>query len=170
MSSFPSDGSFPGGMSALLLQFTVDFKVDNKKIPFEDIVSHPPYLRELSAKLVRHGWPRRDSKEIEKELVRLYARWQKKKLAYRSGADMLDALRTPMLWVEESEDEDDIFMPTEASKRAAAAAAASKDKGAASSKRKAEASSKGKSVASSKDKGVASSERKSDAGGCVDGR
>ena len=154
MSSFPSDGSFPVGMSALLLRFTVDFKVDNKKIPFEDIVSHPPYLRELSAKLVRHGWPRRDSKEIEKELVRLYARWQKKKLTYRSEADMLDTFRKPILWVEESEDEDDIFMPTEASKKAAAAATASKGKGA----------------ASSKDKGVASSKGKSDAGGCVDGR
>jgi len=148
-------------MSALLLQFTVDFKVDNKKIPFEDIVSHPPYLRELSAKLVRHGWPRRDSKEIEKELVRLYARWQRKKLTYRSEADMLSAFRKPILWVEESEDEDDIFMPTEASKKAAAAAA-SKGKGAASSK--------GKGAASSKDKGVASSKGKCDAGGCVDGR
>ena len=155
MSSFPSDGSFPVGMSALLLQFTVDFKVDNKKIPFEDIVSHPPYLRELSAKLVRHGWPRRDSKEIEKELVRLYARWQKKKLTYRSEADMLSAFRAPILWVEESEDEDDIFMPSEASKKAAAAAAASKGKGA-SSKDKGVASSKDKGVAASKGKGVAS--------------
>ena len=162
MLSFPSDGSFPRGMSALLLQFTVDFKVHNKKIPFQDIVSHPPYLRELPAKLVRHGWPRRDSKEIEKELVSLYARWQKKKLAYRSEADMLSAFRAPILWVEESEDEDDIFMPTKASKKAAAAAAASKGKGAASSK--------GKGAASSKDKSAGSSKSKSDAGGCVDGR
>ena len=155
MSSFPSDGSFPGGMSALLLQFTVDFKVDNKKIPFQEIVSHPPYLRELSAKLARHGWPWRNYKEIEKERVRLHARWQKKKLTYRSEADMLSAFRKPILWVEESEDEDDIFMPTEASKKAAAAAAASsKDKGA----------------TSSKGKGAASSKGKSDAGGCVDGR
>ena len=154
MSSFPSDGSFPGGMSALLLRFTAEFKVDDKEIPFEDIVSHPPHLRELSAKLVRHGWPCRNWKEIEKELLRLHARWQKKKLTYRSEADMLDALRKPILWVEESEDEDDIFMPTEASKKAAAAAAAKK----------------GKSAASSKDKGVASSKGKSDAGGCVDGR
>ena len=156
MSSFPSDGSFPGGMSALLLRFTAEFKVDNKEIPFEDIVSHPPHLRELSAKLVRHGWPRRDSKEIEKELVRLHARWQKKKLTYRREADMLDALRKPILWVEESEDEDDIFMPSEESKKAAEAAAAS--------------SSKGKGAASSKGKGVASSKGRSDAGGCVDGR
>ena len=170
MSSFPSDRSFQLGMSALLLKFTAEFKVDNKEIPFEDIVSHPPHLRELSAKLARHGWPWRNYKEIEKELVRLHAKWQKKKLTYPTESYMLDALRTPMLWVEKSEDEDDIFMPTEASKRAAAAAAASKCKGAASSKRKAEASSKGKSVASSKDKGVASSECKRDAGGCVDGR
>ena len=158
MSRFPSDGSFPGGMSALLLRFTAEFKVDNKDIPFEDIVSHPPHLRELSAKLARHGWPWRSWKEIEKELLRLHARWQKKKVTYRSEADMLDALRTPILWVEESEDEDDIFMLTEASKKAAAAAAkASKGKGAASSKDKGEASSKGK-------------KQKSDAGGCVDGR
>ena len=154
MSSFTSDGSFPGGMSALLLRFTAEFKVDNKEIPFEDIVSHPPHLRELSAKLVRHGWPCRNWKEIEKELLRLHAWWQKKKVTYRSEADMLDALCKPISWVEESEDEDDIFMPTEASKKAAAAAAASKGKGA----------------ASSKDKGEASSKGKSDAGGCVDGR
>ena len=154
MSRYNSDGSFPAGMSALLLKFTAEFKVDNKEIPFEDIVSHPPYLRELSAKLVRHGWPCRNWKEIEKELLRLHSRWQKKKVTYRSEADMLDALRKPILWVEESEDEDDIFMPTEASKKAAAAAAASKGKGA----------------ASSKDKGEASSKGKSDAGGCVDGR
>ena len=170
MSSFASDGSFPAGMSALLLKSTAEFKVDNKEIPFEDIVSHPPHLRELSAKLARHGWPWRNYKEIEKELVRLHARWQKKKLTYPTEAYMLDAFHHPMLWVEESEDEDDIFMPTEASKRAAAAAAASKGKGAASSKRKAEASSKGKGAASSKGKGAASSKGKSDAGGCVDGR
>ena len=147
MSRFPSDGSFPGGMSALLLSFTAEFKVDNKEIPFEDIVSHPPHLRELSAKLVRHGWPWRNWKEIEKELLRLHARWQKKKLTYPTEAYMLDAFSHPMLWVEESEDEDDIFMPTEASKRAAKAAAAA-----------------------SKGKGAASSKGKSDAGGCVDGR
>ena len=145
MSRFPSNGSFPGGMSALLLRFTAEFKVDNKEIPFEDIVSHSPHLRELSAKLVRHGWPCRNWKEIEKELLRLHARWQKKKVTYRSEADMLDALRKPILWVKES-DEDDIFIPTEASKKAAAAAAASKGKGAASSKDKGEASSKRKSA------------------------
>ena len=61
----------------------------------------------------------------------------------------------PYSWVEESEDEDDIFMPP-----------SSKGKGAASSKSKGAASSKGKGAASSKGKGAAST----DAGGCVDGR
>ena len=88
--------------------------------------------------------------------MRLHARWQKKKLTYRSEADMLSAFRAPILWVEESEDEDDIFMPTEASKKAAAVAAASKGKGAASSKDKGVASSKDKGVAASKGKGAAS--------------
>ena len=167
-------------MSALLLRLTAEFKVDNKEVPFEDIVTYPPHLRELSAKLSRLGWLVMTWSEIQKELVRLHARWQKKKLTYTRETDLEDAMRYPVLWVEESEDEDDIFMPSEASKKAAAAAAAasSKVKGAASSMHKGEASSKGKGAASSKDKGatsskgksVASSKGKSDAGGCVDGR
>ena len=118
--------------------------------------------------------------EIQKELVRLHARWQKKKLTYMRETGSEDPMRYHVLWVDESEDADDIFMPSEASKKAAAAAAeaSSKGKGDASSMHKGEASSKGKGAASSKDKGatsskgksVASSKGKSDAGGCVDGR
>ena len=79
MSSFPSDRSFQLGMSALLLKFTAEFKVDNKEVSFEDIVTNPPHLRELSAKLSRHGWPSRTWREIREELLRMHARWQKKK-------------------------------------------------------------------------------------------
>ena len=163
MSSLPSDRCFMPGMSAALLRLAAEFKVDNKEVPFEDIVTHPPHLRELSAKLSRRGWPVRTWSEIQKELVRLHARWQKKKLTYTRETGSEDPMRYPVAWVEESEDEDDLFMPSEASKKAeAAAAASSKGKGAASSKDKGEASSKGK--------GAASSKGKSDAGGCVDGR
>ena len=69
----------------------------------------------------------------------------------------------PYSWVEESEDEDDIFMlPLSKGK----GAASSKSKGAASSKGRGAASSKGKRASSSKGKGAAST----DAGGCIDGR
>ena len=79
----------------------------------------------------------------------MHARWQKKKVEYPTKAKATNAIRCPILWAEESKDEDDIFMPSEASKKAAAAVAA-KGKGVASSKDMGERSSKGKSVASSK--------------------
>ena len=52
-----------------------------------------------------------------------------------SFTDLASAIRFSILWLEESEDEDDIFMPSEESKKAAAAAS-SKGKGAASSKKR----------------------------------
>ena len=55
---------------------------------------------------------------------------------YKIEAHLRWAGSNPYSWAEESEDDDDIFMPSEASKRAA------------SSKGKGEASSKGKGVAS----------------------
>ena len=61
----------------------------------------------------------------------------------------------PFLWTEESEDEDDIFMPP------LPGAASSKGKSSASSKGKSTASSKSKSSASSKGKSSTSSKGKS---------
>ena len=67
----------------------------------------------------------------------------------------------PSIWLNESEDEDDIFMPSGALSAKIKSEASSKGKAASSSKGKGEASSKGKSGASSKGKIVASSKGKS---------
>ena len=60
----------------------------------------------------------------------------------------------PFLWIEEREDEDDIFMPP------LPGSASSKGKSSSSSKGKSSASSKGKSSASTKGKSSASTEGK----------
>ena len=155
MSGFPLDRSFTPRMSERLLQIAAEFKVDNKLVPWDELISYPPHLLELAAALYRQGWPSRTCKEVRKELLRLHARWKKKVPTFKTEKAMRWAESHPFEWVEESEDEDDIFMPP-----------SSKGKGAASSKTKGAASSKGKGAASSKGKGAAST----DAGGCVGGR
>ena len=65
--------------------------------------------------------------------------------------------KNPFLWTEESEDEDDIFMPP------LPGSASSKGKSYASSKGKSSASMKGKSSASTEGKRTASSKGKSSA-------
>ena len=157
MSSFPFDRSFSCYMSECLLRCVADFKVDNKLVPWEEIISYPAHLTELSAMLCRQGWPLRTGKEIREEIVRLHERWKKKQLTYKTESMLRYARINPSIWIEESEDEDDIFMPSVTSQRAAAAAAAKAKRG---------ASSKGKRDASSKGKGAALADR----GGCIDGR
>ena len=147
MSGFPLDRSFTPRMSERLLQFAAEFKVDNKLVPWDELISYPPHLLELAAALYRQGWPSRTWEEVREELLRLHARWKKKVPTFKTEKAMRWAESNPYSWVEESEDEDDIFMPP-----------SSKGKGAASSKSKGAASSKGKDAAST------------DAGGCVDGR
>ena len=91
---------------------------------------------------------------------------------------------SPSLWAEDTEDDDDVFMPTRTAKRAAASkgkrGATSKGKSALPSRKsdddddafmpsstsKRAAASKGKRAATSKGKSAPSTE----AGGCVDGR
>ena len=123
-------------MSERLLRLAANFEVDNKIVPWEELISHPPHLLEIAAQLRRTGWPSRTWKGVQQELLRLHARWEKKKPTYKTEAHLRYAGSNPSSWAEESEDDDDIFMPSEASKRAA------------SSKGKGEASSKGKGVAS----------------------
>ena len=163
MSGFPLDRSFTPRMSERLLQFAAEFKVDNKLVPWDELISYPPHLLELAAALYRQGWPSRTWEEVREELLRLHARWKKKVPTFKTEKAMRWAESNPYSWVEESEDEDDIFMPP-----------SSKGKGATSSKSKGAASSKGRGAASSKSKGAASSKGKgaasTDAGGCVDGR
>ena len=87
------------------------------------------HLTEVGRGVCRKGWPWRTPDELRQELIRMHARWKKQK--FRNEDQRASAARYPFTWIEESEDEDDLFMP--------------------SSKPKSVASSKGKSAASSED-------------------
>ena len=79
--------------------------------------------------------------------------------------------RNPHTWIDESEDEDDIFMPSGAlSSKGKSDASSSRSKTASSSRSKSVASSRSKTPSSSRSKSAASSKSKTYAGGCVDGR
>ena len=116
-----------------------DLRVDNKIVPWEELLSSDTLLNEVRHTLRRHGWPSRTPEEIRQELLSLHGRW--KRQSFKSEASRRFATNHPYLWVDESEDDDDNFMPS---------AASSKGKSAASSKGKSAASSNGKSAASSK--------------------
>jgi len=113
-------------------------------------------MNELAHKLRRSGWPKRTYEQVHKEILRLHERW-KKVVEPKSETFRRTAEKHPFLWTEESEDEDDIFMPP------LPGSASSKGKSSASSKEKSIASSKGKISASSKGKSSASTEDDDDA-------
>ena len=101
-------------------------------------------MNELAHQLRRSGWPERTYEEVRKELLRIHERW-KKVVVPKSETFRRISANNPSLWIEESEDEDDIFMaPLPGS-------ASSKGKSSASSNGKSSTSSKGKSSASTKD-------------------
>ena len=138
--------------------------VDNKEVPWEELISSDSLLAEDGASFRRRGWPSRSPQEIRQELLRIRARYDKRVVLgkFMNEGERLYFSKHPSLWLNESEDEDDIFMPS----------------GALSSTGKSDASAKGKSVApssrsktasSSRSKSAASSKSKTDAGGCVDG-
>ena len=160
MSGFPQDRSFLPHESGRLLKCAAEFRVDNKLVPWEELISSDSFLTEIDATLVRRSslltyyWVNRTQQKIRQELLRLHERWKKMEESTRDKK-LLDWLGDhPSSWVEESEDDDDIFMPSITAKKASV----SKGKRAASSKGKGAASSKGKSGPST------------EAGGCVDGR
>ena len=160
MSGFRPYRSFLPHQSELLLECATEFRVDNKLVPWEELISSDSLLTEIDATLVSRStrlkpyWAHRTPREIRQELLRLHERWKKVEQSTRDKK-FLDWLGDhPSSWVEESEDDDDIFMPSITAKKASA----SKDKRPASSKGKGAASSKGKSGPST------------EAGGCVDGR
>jgi hypothetical protein len=136
-------------MSERLLWLAGDFKVDNRIVLWDELISTDTLLNELGHALTRCGWPRRTFEEIRQELLRLRGRWNKQQ--YKSESYLRYAAKNPFLWSADSDDEDDIFMPS------------SNDKTTASSKGKSTASLKGKSTASSKGKSVASMEDDDDA-------
>ena len=148
MSHYPFDRSFHPGMSSTLLRLAIDFRMDNRIVPWDELTGSDTIMNELAHKLRMSGWPERTYEEVRKELLRLRARW-KNVVEPKSETFRRTAENHPFLWTEESEDEDDIFMPPLP--------------GAASSKGKSSASSKGKSSVSSKGKNSASTEDDDDA-------
>ena len=156
MSHYPLDRSFHPRMSRTLLRLATDFRMGNRIVPWDELTGSDTIMNELAHQLRRSGWPERTYEEVRKELLRLHARW-KNVVEPKSETFRRTAENHPFLWTEESEDEDDIFMPPLPS------AASSKGKSSASSKGKSTASSKSKSCASSKGKSSTSLKGKSSA-------
>ena len=136
-SCFHTNRGFHPSMSKLLLSLAANFKIDNRIVPWDELISSDTLVNELGHALTRSGWPPRTVEEIRKELLRLHGRW--KKQLHKSPEFLKKAVDNPDLWIADSEDEDDIFMPS------------TRGKSTASSKGKRSASSKGKRYASSKD-------------------
>src|SRR3989337_2002758 len=153
MSGYPFDrSSFHPSMYECLLSLAFDFKIDNRIVPWDELLSSDTLLNELAHALSRCGWPSRTFEEIRKELLRLHGRWKKQQ--HKGESYLKFAAENTFLWTADSEDEDDIFMPSTKAK----STASSKGKSSASSKGKSSASSKGKSSSSSKGKSSASTE------------
>lgn len=121
-----------------------DFKVDNRIVPWDELISSDTLLTELSHQLYKCNFPLRTSTEIWQELLRLYERW-KKHSEGKSESYLQWARKHPLLWVEEEESDEDIFMPSKTGK----SSSSSKGKSTAPSKGKSTSSSKGKSNSSS---------------------
>ena len=162
MSHYPFDRSFHPEMSSTLLRLATDFRMDNRIVPWEELTGSDTIVNELAHQLRRAGWPERTYAEVRKELLRLNERW-KKVVEPKSETFRRTLEKHPFLWTEESEDEDDIFMPLlpGSTSSKGKCSASSKGKSSASTKGKSSASSKGKSVASAKGKSTASSKGKS---------
>jgi hypothetical protein len=153
MSHYPFDRSFHPGMSRTLLSLATDFRMDNRIVPWDELTGSDTIMNELAHELRRRGWPERTYEEVRKELIRLHERW-KKVVVPKSETFRRIAANNPSLWIEESEDEDDIFMPP------LPGSASSKGKSSSSSKGKSSTSSKGKSSASTEGKRTASAKGK----------
>jgi hypothetical protein len=130
-------------MSKCLLNLAANFRVDNILVPWEKLISTDTLPNELAHALSRCRWPSRTFEEIREELLRLQGRWMKQQS--KSETYLKFAAKHTFLWIDDSEDEDDIFMPPLPS------SASSKGKSSSSSKGKSSSSSKGKSSASMED-------------------
>ena len=81
-------------MSEGLLRYTAEFRIDNKILLFEELLNSDTLL-----------------------LLRLHGRWKKQK--YRSESSWRYATDNLFLWTDESDDDEDIFMPSNTSNRVA---------------------------------------------------
>ena len=130
---------FHSGMSHDLLRLASNFKIDNRIVLWDELISSDTLLNELGHQVTRLGWPSKTYEEIRKELLRLHERWKKRQ--HKSPSYLKIAAENTYLWTAESEDEDDIFMPSTKTKTT------SSSKG----KDKTTSSSKGKSSRSAED-------------------
>ena len=153
MSHYPFDRSFHPGMSSTLLSLVTDFRMDNRIVPWDELTSSDTIMNELAHQLRRSGWPERTYEEVRQELLRLHERW-KKVVEPKSETFRRTIAKNTFLWTEESEDDEDIFMPP------LPGSASSKGKSSASSKGKSYASAKGKSSVSTKGKSSVSTKGK----------
>ena len=117
MSGFPFDRSFQPSMSQRLLWLAGDFKIDKRIISWDELLSSDILLNELGHALTRCGWPSRTFEGIRKELLRLHRRWKKQQ--HKSESYLKYAAKHTFLWSADSDDEDDIFMPSTKAKTTA---------------------------------------------------
>ena len=64
-------------MSRTLLRLATDFRMDNRIVPWDELIGSDTIRNELAHKVRRSGWPERTYEEARKELLRLHARWKK---------------------------------------------------------------------------------------------
>ena len=131
-------------MSERLLRLAANFEIDNRIVSWDELISSDTILSELGHQLTRFGWPERTFEEISKELVRLHGRWEKRGKYMKYGADR------PYLWMSDSEDEDDAFMPS--TKTTSTSKGKDKTTSSSKGKDKSTSSSKGKEKTSSSSK------------------
>ena len=106
-------------------------------------------MRELGQAFTRSGWPSRTIEEIRKELLRLHERWKKQQ--HKSLSYLRIAAENTCLWTDESDDEDDIFMPSKKAKTTSSSKYKAKTTSLSKGKEKTTSSSKGKSSRSKED-------------------
>ena len=101
MSHYPFDRSFHPGMSSTLLRLAIDFRMDNRIVPWDELTGSDTIMNELAHELRRSGWPERTYEEVRQELLRLHERW-KKVVEPKSETFRRTAEKHPFLWTEES--------------------------------------------------------------------
>ena len=83
MSGFCPYRSFRRHQSELLLKCAAEFRVDNKLVPWKELISSDSLLTEIDSILVSRSsrltpyWAHRTPQEIRQEFLRLHERWKK---------------------------------------------------------------------------------------------
>ena len=137
-------------MDKCLLRLAANFEIDNRIVPWDELISSDTLLNELAHALTRSGWPARTVEEIRKELLRLNGRWEK------VGRHLKWGVKDTFMWTDDSEDKDDIFMPSTKTKTTASSKDKPKTTSSSKGKEKSTSSSKGKDKTTSSSKGKSS--------------